>query len=329
METSTFGEPATRSRQWMRHRDRALALLAARQHGLVLLDQLNALGFTRDERIERLDRTLWRVAPGVYSVGHPGLHRRALAAAALLYAGEGAGLSEESAARVWEIERRSLRGAVQVSVVGRRKLKPIDGVVFHRPRTLTVVDLVEHRGIRLTTPERTVIDLLPKRSEAEIGGMLEQMVTRLNRSPDAIHEWATGLPKMAGRSKLIRALDDVAGPVVVKSELEELFREVCREARISLPLANRWLAGLEVDAVWLRERVVVELDSWRYHGGRWQFHRDRDRGLVLARAGFEVIRLTWRQLKRDRAEVVATLAAVLQRRSRVGVHDDASAGGRW
>lgn len=215
----------------------------------------------------------------------------------------------------WEIERRSFAGPVHVSAVGRRNFADVDRVVFHCPPSLTVDDRVEHRGLRLTTPERTVLDLLPKRSEAEIGAILEQMVTRLGRSPDGIHDWATGLPKLAGRAKLIRALDDVAGPVVVKSELEDLFREVCREANLPLPLANHWVAGLEVDAAWLRECVVVDLDSWRYHGGRWQFHRDRDRGLVLARAGFEVIRLTWRQLKRDRADVVATLVAVLRRRA--------------
>lgn len=232
----------------MRDRDRALALLGAAQHGLVLREQLDALGFTDDERRERIGRSLWPVAPGVYAVGHPGLSRRAVAAAALLYAGDMAGLSHESAARVWRIERRSVVGPVHVSVVGRPNLASVERVVFHRPPTLTAGDLVEHRGYRLTTPERTVIDLLPTRSEAEISGILEQMVTQLNRSPDAIHEWASALPKMSGRSKLIRALDDVAGPAIVKSELEDLFREVCREANLPLPLANHWVAGLEVDA---------------------------------------------------------------------------------
>lgn len=325
METFSGAGPAgaislLARRKAMRDRDRDLARLAAAQHGLVVAEQLEQVGFSEPERRERVGRSLWSVAPGVYAVGHPGLSRRARAAAGLLYAEERAGLgmvglSHDSAARVWEIERRDVRGPIHIGVVGRPTLVAVERVEFHRPPTLTVGDLVEHRGIRLTTPERTVIDLLPKRTEAEISAVLEQMVTRLNRSPDAIHDWATGLPKMSGRSKLIRALDDVAGPAVVKSELEDLFREVCREANLPLPLANHWVAGLEVDGAWLRERVVVELDSWRYHGGRWQFHRDRDRGLVLARAGFEVIRLTWRQLKRDRAEVVATLAAVLRRRA--------------
>ncbi len=231
----------------------------------------------------------------------------------MLYAGEESGAGLTSAARAWGIERRSTRGLVHISVVGRPTLVQVPGVQFHCPPTLTVEDLTEHRGLRLTTPERTVIDLLPHRTEAEVSRLLEQMVAVLGRDPDALHDWAHGLGRVPGKQKLIRALDDVAGPAVIKSELEELFRDVCRQGGLPMPETNYWLAGAEVDAAWLELRVVVELDSWQFHGGRCQFHHDRDKGLHISRQGYELIRLTWRQLKRDQEAVIDTLSAVLTR----------------
>lgn len=253
------------------------------------------------------------MAHGVYAVGHPGLGRRGRGAAALLHAGEGAGLSHWSSARVWGMVGRSLEGEIHVSVPDRRQLVPVSGVIIHRPRTLRPADIVEHRGIRLTTPERTIIDLLPSTSAARIAGMLEQMVTQLGRSPDDLHAWGHALRRVRGKSKLLRALDDVAGPAVIRSEFETLFREVCREGGLPSPLTNHHIGRHETDAVWIKERVAVELDSWRYHGGRWQFHQDRRKGLAISRAGFELIRLSWPQLKYDRAEVVEALHYALAR----------------
>jgi very-short-patch-repair endonuclease len=57
----------------------------------------------------------------------------------------------------------------------------------------------------------------------------------------------------------------------------------------------------------------VELDSWRWHGGRWQFHQDRRKGLAISRAGFELIRISWPQLKHDPAMVVEALGYALAR----------------
>jgi very-short-patch-repair endonuclease len=77
-------------------------------------------------------------------------------------------------------------------------------------------------------------------------------------------------------------------------------------------------AGFEVDCVWRRERVIVELDSWRSHGTRAAFERDRERSRILQAAGWRCIGVTWRQLLEAPDEVArdvrrmmatATLAA--------------------
>jgi very-short-patch-repair endonuclease len=42
--------------------------------------------------------------------------------------------------------------------------------------------------------------------------------------------------------------------------------------------------------------VVVELDSWEYHGTRAAFERDRRRDRILVAAGWRPLRVTWRDL---------------------------------
>lgn len=297
-------------------RDHRAADLAATQFGVVSRTQLLDVGFTEDVIDDRLEQAgLHLVTPSVYAVGHPGISRRGRAKAVLLQIGPRAGLSHESAARLWEMKGRSNDGDVHVSVSGRTRSHYVvpEGVNLHRPRNLQSEQLVVHKGLRVTTPERTVLDHLAASSVVDLTRMLEQMVTRLGRSPDDLHTWAHALTKRKGRAKLIEALDWVAGPAVIRSEFEALFRSVCQEAGLPIARTNVRIAGWETDAAWLDERVAVELDSWRFHGGHWQFHQDRRKGLAISKAGFELIRLSWWQLKREPDEVVEALRYALAR----------------
>ena len=53
---------------------------------------------------------------------------------------------------------------------------------------------------------------------------------------------------------------------------------------------------MEVDLLWKSERLVVEFDGWDAHGHRAAFERDHRRGQILNAAGYDVFRVTWRQL---------------------------------
>jgi very-short-patch-repair endonuclease len=77
------------------------------------------------------------------------------------------------------------------------------------------------------------------------------------------------------------------------------------------PLTNAWVARLEVDAHWPGTRVVVELDSVRFHTSRAAFERDREKGNALVAAGYTVLRVTWRQLTQAPERVAETLARAL------------------
>jgi uncharacterized protein DUF559 len=80
------------------------------------------------------------------------------------------------------------------------------------------------------------------------------------------------------------------------------------------PPSNSLISGLEVDASWPGRRLVVELDGWQYHRTRDAFERDRTRDARLAMAGYQVLRLTWRRLDEEPAEVASSLRTLLNSR---------------
>jgi very-short-patch-repair endonuclease len=71
------------------------------------------------------------------------------------------------------------------------------------------------------------------------------------------------------------------------------------------------VAGLEVDFLWARERLVAEADSRRYHAHRAAFERDRVRDAMLLTAGYRVVRFTERRIVAAPGEVASTLRALL------------------
>jgi very-short-patch-repair endonuclease len=97
------------------------------------------------------------------------------------------------------------------------------------------------------------------------------------------------------------------------SVLEERFLSLCERSGIPPPEVNPKVAGLMVDALWRRARVVVELDGHAAHTGAPAMERDRGRDLRLRAAGYEVLRYTWHQVTREPQAVVADLRAALER----------------
>lgn len=90
-----------------------------------------------------------------------------------------------------------------------------------------------------------------------------------------------------------------------------LYLLLCRERNLPSPLINDCVAGIEVDAVFPEYRVVVELDSFGYHGAWAARQRDHRRGALLSAAGWELLRFDWEQVTGDRdAVAVATIAAL-------------------
>jgi very-short-patch-repair endonuclease len=60
---------------------------------------------------------------------------------------------------------------------------------------------------------------------------------------------------------------------------------------------NVLVEGKRVDFFWPKERVVVEADSYGYHGDRPAFERDHQSTVDLQVAGYRVLRTTYKMLQ--------------------------------
>jgi very-short-patch-repair endonuclease len=251
---------------------------------------------------------LHRLHTGVYAVGHPVLGRRGRWMAAVLACGPGAALSHASAAALWEL-RASASTWIDVTVprTGKRTRERIR---VHRPRTLGPDEVTTRDEIPVTTPGRTIVDMAATLQESRLEHLLDQAEIRELTDYPALEALARAHPGHCGAGRLRAALRrHDAGTNVARSDLEILFKELCRARGLPAPRVNHRVEGKEVDFLFEAQKLVVETDSWRYHKTRHAFENDRARDAKLARAGYRTLRFTDTQIA-DRAAAVADTIAV-------------------
>ena len=82
-----------------------------------------------------------------------------------------------------------------------------------------------------------------------------------------------------------------------------------------MPAVNVAIGEFTVDALWSKHRLIVELDSYEFHGKtRAAFERERALDAALLLAGYRVVRVTWRRLEREPERVAGELRALLDAR---------------
>ena len=276
--------------------DLEIARIAAAQYGLITWRQLRrVLG---EQAIRRRIATgrLHGIYRGVYAVGHPVLRREGQWLAAVLAFGGNveAALSHLSAAAFWGLRPDEAPGAEVMLLrnTGRRhrpaRSEHALSVGVHRSRTITPSQTVLRGGIRVTTVERTLHDIR-------------------RRIPP--HEFIRAQERAQADYGLV---PPTRGPGMSRSDAEVQLRLLCVEHGIAQPLMNRQIAGEEVDFSWPEHRVVVELDSKRFHRTDAAFERDRRKAARVRLAGFEVIRVSYRQLTEEPTFVAALLSVAVR-----------------
>ena len=283
-----------------------MGALAAAQHGVVTRAQMLGAGLTGHQVEHRAAAGRFvRLHRGVYRVG-PLIAPRCREAAAALACGDRSVISHRSALFLWNLAPPAAPGeAVDVGLRVSARRRP--GIRIHRLPTLRAGDMTRIDGIAVTTVARTLWDLArsaPLRDlERALAAALDRGIVRpveVRRLLDR-HAGAPG----TGR---LRSLVD-SRPALTRSEAEELFLTLVRDAQLPDPRTNaRIEEGLEVDFLWPDRRLVVEVDGYAFHSSAHAFEADRRRDGRLAAAGYVVIRVTWAQLKGEPLAVVARVA---------------------
>lgn len=229
--------------------------------------------------------------------------------AAVLACGPEAVLSHRSAAWLWQILPSPV-GDVDVTIVGRDTgVRP--GVRRHRVRRFLDGDLTRHRGVPVTTPARTLLDLAGAVGARELERSVDEGLVRGLVDRRRLRAAVARAVGRQGVAALRALLDHQDGPTLTRSEAEERMLALVRSAQLPKPRVNAHLGGREVDLLWSAQRLVVEVDGYAYHSSRSAFERDHLRDAELGAAGFRVMRVTWRLLVNQPEAVVARLAAAL------------------
>jgi predicted transcriptional regulator of viral defense system len=289
--------------------DRAIARLARRQHGRVARRQLLALGLGADAIKYRLTRSrLHVVYPGVYAVGHDAPTREGHWMAAVLAGGDGAVLSHRDAAALWGI-RPSSRPRIDVTTPRSRRPRP--GIQLHRS-SLPPDEVTTKDGIPVTTVPRTLFDLATVLRPRQLERALNEAEVRHLWDELSLLDLLRRYPRRGGR-RAVRAVLEArdAGAKILRSDLEVEFLEFVDAAGLPEPRLNDDVEGFEVDAVWRRQRVVVELDSRTFHLTAAAFEQDRERDRILQAAGWRPIRVTSKQLRHAPDRLQADLRRLL------------------
>jgi very-short-patch-repair endonuclease len=290
--------------------DSGVAELAARQGGVVSRSQLRALGLDRYAVRRRVASGALHDVFRVYAVGHPALTDLARLRGALLCVGSDALLGHRTAAG--ELGMCDQPGGVVDVVVAGRGSAHRPGIRIHRTRWLPEAHRTRRRGLALTSAARTLLDLAGAGTPD-----LEQLVAvalRRHLTSEAELRRIAEAPGRGGGAALLALLDG-GGPAFTRSEAERRLLALVREAGLAPPRVNTLVAGLEVDFLWARERLIVEVDGWAFHAARGAVERDHLRDEVLGTAGYLVRRVTWRRLTESPTAVAATLARELALRS--------------
>lgn len=268
-------------------RDRAVAEVAAKQHGLVTSTQLREIGLDSAAITRRVDAgRLHRRARGVYSVGP--LSRHGAFLAAVLAAGPGALLSHWAAAELHNVTpyRASL---IDVVVPSKRQSPP--GTKYHRT-TIHWHDRTDRDGIPVTSIARLLVDLTDEaRIAHEITAVIRQAAYNGSYSLLATQD----ARRRANGRRNIALLDEAialyeAGSAGTRSRQEVRTIALLDAHGLSRPIVNTKLLGVEVDFHWPQERLIIELDG-PHHQRAPDRRDDARRDARLERAGYAIVRV--------------------------------------
>lgn len=282
------------------------------------LEQLVALGISASAVHKRAaGGRLHRIHRAVYSLVPPEqLTWRGRYMAAVLACGTGAVISHREAAALHDL-RASNRTTVDVTVPGRSAPR-VKGVTVHRSVTLTAADVTVVDGIPCTTPARTHLDLASVVSLHETERALNQADAMGVLNLRALADQLRRNPHAPGAGRLRAALE-LYEPDAAPTEkgMETDLLALVRAAGLPAPERQVWFdfgdgePSIRADFVWRAQRLVLETDGRRFHGTTQAFEVDRRRDQRLSKAGWRVVRITWRQLRYRPGQVVDLLDDLL------------------
>lgn len=253
---------------------------------------------------------LARELPSVYRVSaSPRTRMQEVAAVSLWAAGGESAISHWTAAELHELD---LPLPPHVHITTTRFVEsPSPSIVVHPRAFLRDFDVCTIRGLAVTEPKRTLIDL----AGVSRPGLWESALDAFLRRGMSIDEFverfeSTARQGRTGTRLIRRVLESRAFETgIPEQHFERKLFNLLRDFGLPLPAAQHPVVlpdgtRYRLDFAYPDAMVAIEAQSYGYHSDRQSWERDRIRLSELSALGWRVIEVTWRQLTHE-AERVA------------------------
>lgn len=193
-------------------------------------------------------------------------------------------------------------------------------MTVHQLNDLDPAHILEFEGLRVTSPERTIIDLAAVITERGLTRVVDNGLAAGRLDLGILQDLFTQLARRGkpGTTQLRKILEARGGDFVAPdSELERLLLLVIEEAALPPPVRQfraPWLRPVNgrVDLAYPDRRLLIEGDSRRWHMLAEAFETDRLRDNAAQLAGWRILRFTWLEITRNPERVVSTIRRALQ-----------------
>ena len=203
----------------------------------------------------------------------------------------------------------------------RRHANP--GAIWHRLDDLAPHHVTELHGFRVTTVDRTVVDLAAVFREGRLSDVVEDLVVSGRATTASIGSLLEQVRRRGkpGVRRLCDVLDQLGpGDGIPHSELERLLDAVIDLSGLPRPVHEhplpsvRGLVGF-VDRYFPAATLIVEADGRKWHERRRNQARDAERDIEAARSGHQTLRMTWEYLTSDPSDAARALVEVHRHRT--------------
>ena len=292
------------------------------RRGLIDQRRLIDLGLTGSSIANLVDRGLLRrLHPGVYRLagGERGWEPDLLAAT--LAAGPDAVASHHAAAHLWGLVDGV--APLELAVPYAESPEPA-GVVVHRSTDLASGYVTVRRGIPVTKPARTLLDLGKVMPRAEVAAAVERaIVTKLVSVRGLIVVLEELGRRGRGGTAALRHVVEHRPLAEQRSEsiLESFFARLALELGLDRVAYQYEITAdgrvMRLDFAILDAMLGIEVDGEGVHATELGRSGDRARDRALAAIGWQVVRVGWTDLSRRPAKTMREILTIADERRRL------------
>lgn len=309
--------PASRYyRRVVRRADGLLVEIGKGRFGVATWSEAHHCGLRRQIHRRISLGVIHEPAPGALVIGAAPKTWEQEVAVAVLSSGAGAAASHMTAAALWGMLNTS---GGRVDVVVRRWDRNHRDFTVHESLDLIADDITVHRGIPITVPARTVVDV-----GAVFRAAVPEIYHRGHRmglvDADSLGAIVRRVARKGRRGvgpakSLLRSLP--FSPDQTESWAEDLYLRISRAYGLPEPVQqleirteDGWFV-CRSDFAYIPQRLAIFVDGFEYHGHQRAFQVDRMQGNQLSQIGWRYLRFTYWDLVNRPTYVAQQVASFL------------------